>query len=192
MLLLCNLPAGATPVPSPSDTLTACHTVPTTALPVCSAVTATEGAENKVFTFNANIGDPGEVFEPTLLLEPNGSISDIFGVTAVPAEDGLSFELFFISDPGPSFITPFLGDSTADVACEFLTCLQEGPSGGPFSMNSYLSSAAKGSWSATFSSDGDGIATGGGDPPVPEPASASVVLGLAALGLCAWKKKRAA
>ena len=122
-----------------------------------------------------SIGNGGST-GPTILLEPGGSVSDVFGV--IKDSSGV-FDLAFASDTettdASAFITDFVGSTPITMA--------EG-SGGPFDATSYLSSGLQANkWTATFTSDSDAV---------PEPASVSVVLVLVGLGLVTWKRRETA
>jgi PEP-CTERM motif len=198
ILLLSSVPASATAIQS--DVMAICVPDPASCPPTTPGailITAGEGDEDTVFTFNANIGNPSQLFHPTVVLEPDGTVSDIFGVVARPLEETYTngnvgeqqtvYSLFFVSDPGPDsgIYADAFNASSVDVAAacklESITCVAEG-SGGPFDMGKYISSDTGEGFSASFTSDGD----------VPEPGSAGLVFGLGALGLCAWKRRRAA
>ena len=179
-LLVVSVPARANHIePPPPCASSDCLTVFNAAGAPVYRVSATESREKS---------DPGQIFfidvaglangdmvdSPTLLLDPNGKISDAFGVA--PGENDKSF-LAFISDS--TGITGKVSD-----ICKDLTCLPEG-NGGPFDATKYLShdflEDHKG-YTATFMSDSE----------VPEPATTGLFFGLGALGLCVWKRRRTA
>jgi len=186
-LLLWSVPARADgitpPLPCGSSD---CLTVFNAAGAPVYRVSATESQEKS---------DPGQLFfidveglangdmadSPTFLLDPNGKISDAFGVAPKSQDnkkddkDNKEPVLGFISDP--------LGfDGKVSDICKEFTCLPEG-TGGPFDATKYLSDDFlkdhKG-YTAIFTSDSE----------VPEPATAGLFFGLGALGLCVWKRRR--
>ncbi len=186
--LLTQIPAKATAILS--DTLTVCVNGQN-----CQYLTASEGHEDEIFTFDLNIGNSNMlddlfhgVINSTVLLEPDGGISDIFGVRKVNNgsffNPDYSYELYFISDPGPLHALDILGHLLPDDLSQCSFCVPEG-NGGPFDLGNYLSAdAVQAGYSATFTSDSEST--------VPEPGSIGVVLGMASLGLIAWKRRRTA
>jgi hypothetical protein len=199
ILLLCSVPASAVPIPVVSDVLKACQVLESLdpngniiTQVQCFSTIANEGDEGKVFILDKGIGNVDTI--PTLVFDSSGQISDAFGV--------VGGDLAFVSDPGPEGL---FGTVSVDGCGKTFHCVLEGsgvlgvldPNGNiitvngniitgdlaTFDLSGYLTDdAKKNGWSATFTSDAD----------VPEPGSVGLVLGLGALGLCAWKRRRTA
>jgi hypothetical protein len=209
-LLLAGLPAEANGIQPPS--------------PISDSLTVLDGHGNVVGSVSSTeaqeSADPGHLFyiDPadlpssdlntdaplTYIGDPNGNISDVFGIFAIPSDNVWSWSGFdfsnwfgcsnwdwycnsntqyvlgFISDP--------LGADYQGVTCSShgITCIPEG-SGGPFDATNYLSSYKQGKdWTAAFLSDSESISS------VPEPAANGLFCGLLALGLCVWKRRKIA
>lgn len=126
---------------------------------------------NETYIINVNPdvwADPGQFGNYTTLLEPDGSISDYFGVALV----GGIYYLAFSSDPAPTAF--YLGTGG------HVTVLNE--QSGPFDMTQYLAVRLRDQgWTATFQSDID----------VPEPPAIAIFCG-GALGLigCQIRRRR--
>ncbi len=125
-----------------------------------------------IHAVSAPTGNPSQFGSPTVLLEPNGNISDVFGVT----RDN-NFSFFSDTEAGGSVPPSFGTDTTKFIF------LAEG-NGGPFDATKYLSTSLVDTGvTATFQSDSEGV---------PEPSTLILLgSGLAGLiGRVAWRKRR--
>ena len=174
-MLLIGLPAAAQ---VPSDCFTIYAKDGTIALQVC----ATEGDEEEVALFIvAGSGfantDPAIIDSPTVLLEPDGSISDIFGVFIAPdhgqCQNGC---IFFLSDTEALALLDSVGNEIR---------LPEG-NGGPFDATRYLDPSKQDiGFTATFQSDTEDVRQ------TPEPATLALLgLGVLAMGFARRKSLR--
>jgi len=172
-MLLIGLPAAAQ-VPS-SD----CFTIYAKDGTISSQVCATEGGEQEVALFIVSASgfantDPAIIDSPTVLLEPNGSISDIFGVFIAPVhgqcQNGC---IFFLSDTEAVALLDSVSNEIV---------LPEG-NGGPFDATRYLTAAKQEiGFTATFRSDAEDVS------PTPEPATLAL-LGVAVLAMGFGRRK---
>ncbi len=173
--LLATLPAAAQ-VPIFSDTMTIGNV----------SLSAGESVEGlNIFTIGGSpSGDPSQFGNYTVLTEPDGSISDVFGVVRDPSPDLTGTFLAYISDGegGLSsvpavFVNPAGGQPIM---------MAEG-NGGPFDATMYLRPDLQG-LKAAFQSDAE-PANGA----VPEPSTLALLcLGGFGLAGYAWRRRRQA
>ncbi len=177
-LWLIGLPAVAQPAPPNSDCFTIFDPsgVPAGGTPVC----ATEGDEQEVALFiipASGFANTDLVDSPTVLLEPDGSISDIFGVFVADAHGQCHNGcIFFLSDAEAALLLTSLPDAIF---------LPEG-NGGPFDATKYLDPAKQAlGFTATFTSDAENVNQ------TPEPATLALLgLGVLAMGFARRKSLR--
>jgi hypothetical protein len=150
-------------------------------------VVLAEGDENGDLYFfsNTNIPDVLQIGHGIALIEPNGKISDIFGVAPTndsPTNGGGVAVLGFLSD------TEALGEVDPQQQAfhfPFIDARFEEVGGQAYDATSFLNAASRDAgWTALFISDAD----------VPEPATIIVwsLLGSLAIGLGWWRRRKAA
>jgi hypothetical protein len=176
LFMLAVLPAVGRAAPAAvSDTVTFFEPGAVIPLPMTEGPgVAGEGSITFSFDSGGPTGNPNQFGSPTVLREPDGSISDVFGVT----KQG---DLFFFS-----VISDFPDGTLSSVPTAFGTdpskfiFLAEG-NGGPFDATKYLPIASQNAGvTTTFQSDAE--------TRIPEPATL-VLLGFGLAGL-AWIASR--
>ena len=130
----------------------------------------------------SSLVDVTQYGNPTYLMEPDGTISDIFGVSFTEAKTTSGpealYSLAFFSDV-ESVKQPALPTKEFGVSIGSQPFMLDEGSGGPFDATQYLDPSLRtAGWAAQFTSDAD----------VPEPAGAGILCGLVALGLCVWRR----
>ena len=144
---------------------------------VCAPEGGAEGVAVFVFGTGFANTNPDVVASPTVLLEADGSISDIFGVFIAP-ENGQCQNgcIFFISDAEAAL---FVGSFPNAIL------LHEGD-GGPFPATRYLDPGKQRiGFTATFQSDDGSVSQ------IPEPATLALLgLGVLAIGFTRRKSLR--
>jgi len=188
-LLLGSAPATATSITA-SDSLT----VYDGSGAVLFSVSATEDQEKddpgRLFYISpkdlSSFSDAANIF----LCDPNGKISDEFGIFKLDdyskdskGSDGWSWGS---NDQEDQYVLGFISDpADFDVKCDkTITCVPEATGVFPGNATLFLSDKLQDKgYTATFISDIE---------PVPEPATTGLFFGIAALGLCIWKRRTAA